>query len=42
MRQKKTRKLPPKGQGGTKLTTEQIMQLVAKQHPKIIAYLGSH
>lgn len=42
MRQKKTRKLPPKGRGGVKMTEEQIMQLVVKRHPKIIQYLGSH
>ena len=42
MKQKKTRKIPPKGNGGESLTTEQIMQRLAKRHTKIIEYLGSH
>ena len=42
MKQKKVRNIPPKGNGGVKLTTEQIMQRLAKQHGKIIEYLGNN
>lgn len=40
MRQKKTRKLPPKGNGGENMTEAQAVQLIVKRHPKIIEYLS--
>lgn len=39
MRQKKKRKIPPKGHAQDNMTVEQIMQLVAKKHARIIEYL---